>query len=116
MHYLCLVHDEHGRVAALAERERQALLEEQRAYDAYLGDAGYLVAAGGLGPTGAAALVRCRSGVVSVSAAGPSPDQPPVVAFLVLDARDLVEAAQLAGRMPVARHGSVRVLPVAPFS
>jgi hypothetical protein len=100
MRYLCLVRD----AAQPSTPERGATVDELRR-------SGHLIIAAALEPPSDGVLVRVRGGLVSV-APGPPEGEHPVVAFFLLDARDLNEAIQLAARDPAARTGALELRPV----
>jgi len=99
MRYLCLVH---GTGPALSPDRAAALGDLERR--------GHLVAAGALEPPAAGVLVRLRDGLVSVTDCPPG--EHPVLAYFLLDARDLNEAIQLAARDPAARYAAIEVRPL----
>jgi hypothetical protein len=103
MRYLCLVRD----VAQLSNPERGATVDELRR-------SGHLLMAEALEPPSAGVLVRVRGGLVSLTAGAPT-EEHPIVAFFLLDARDLNEAIHLAARDPAARHGVIEVRPLRPI-
>jgi len=100
------------RLDALSSDERAALAAEAAAYDDDLRAAGHLVWAHRLERPDAAVTLRVRGGQ-------PSPAEGPfagateqVGGVLVVEARDLTEAVQLASRLPAVRLGGVEVRPV----
>ena len=103
MRYLCLVYE----ATPPSSDERRAAVEELRR-------SGHLIAADALEPPSAGVLVRVRGGLLSVTAVGPDEERP-IVAFLLLEARDLNEAIQLAARDPAARDAAVEVRPLRPI-
>jgi hypothetical protein len=102
MRYLCLVH---GPGPALGPDRAAALGDLERR--------GHLVAAGALEPPAAGVVVRLRGGLVSVADCAPRGHG--ILAYFVLDARDLNEAIQLAARDPAARDGAIEVRPLRPL-
>jgi len=100
MRYLCLVHA----TARAQDAGRAAVMEDLRRR-------GHLLAAHALEPPATGVLVRLRGGLVSVTPCDAGAH--PVVAFFLLEARDLNEAIQLAARDPAARDGAIEVRPLA---
>lgn len=99
MRYLCLVYE----AAPAPEPARAAVLEDLRRR-------GQLLAAHALEPPSSGVLVRLRGGLVSVTPCDAGADA--VVAFFLLEARDLNEAIQLAARDPAARGGVIELRPL----
>jgi hypothetical protein len=103
MRYLVLAYGEQEKVEALTKEEMTALGARCRDYDEELRRTGKLVAGFSLG-WGSTSL-RLRGGKLAVTD-GPYIDTKEVVGGLViLEARDLNEAIQLASLHPAARMG-----------
>jgi hypothetical protein len=62
-----------------------------------------------------ATTVRVRQGKLSVTDGPFAETKEQLAGFYLIEARDLNEAIQLAGRIPPARVGSVEVRPVRPI-
>jgi hypothetical protein len=105
MKYLCLVYMEKEKLRAVPDSECMACGDGFRR-------SGVLVAAEALQPVDTAATVRVRGGKVSVTDGPFAETKEQLAGFYLIDARDLNEAIQLAGRIPPAREGSVEVRPV----
>jgi predicted dithiol-disulfide oxidoreductase (DUF899 family) len=89
-------------LATLSASRRQALHEALSAYEAAL-----------LEPAEMAMTVRVRNGRVSVTDGSGTGALERIREVILIDARDLNEAIQVASRLPWARLGSVEVRPVA---
>jgi len=112
MKYLCLIYNEEEKLDAMSQGEWEALVGEALAYDDELRQRGHLLAAQALQPAHTATTVRVRTGTVSTvegPAAGPKEQ---LRGFILIDARDLNEAIQVASKMPQARVGSIEVRPI----
>jgi len=105
MKYLCLVYLESERLHAVPDRECLACGEELR-------KGGLLVAAEALRPVETATTVRVRGGRLSVTDGPFAETKEQLAGFYLIEARDLNEAIQVAGRIPPAREGSIEVRPV----
>jgi hypothetical protein len=105
MKYLCLVYLEEGKLHAVPDRECQTCSDGLRS-------TGVLVAAEALQPVETATTVRVRNGRVSVTDGPFAETKEQLAGFYLIEARDLNEAIQVAGRIPPAREGSVEVRPV----
>ena len=71
-----------------------------------------LVAAEALQPVETATTVRVRNGRVSVTDGPFAETKEQLAGFYLIEARDLNEAIQVAGKIPPAREGSIEVRPV----
>jgi hypothetical protein len=97
---------------AMSDSESQALDDESLAYDETLRKNGHLVAAQALQSVHAATTVRVRSGKVSVTDGPFAETNEQIGGFILIEARDLNEAIQLASRIPPIRLGGVEVRPI----
>jgi len=112
MKYLCLIYNEERKLAAMSKVEREALVGEALTYDEELKHRGHFIAAHALQRTETAMTVRVRSGRVTATE-GPVADlKEQLGGVILIDARDLNEAIQVASKMPGARVGSIEVRPV----
>ena len=112
MKYLWLIYNEEEKLEAMSQTEWEALVGEALAYDDELRQKGHLIGAQALQPAQAATTIRVRTGEVSTAegpAAGPKEQ---LRGFMLIDARDLNEAIQVASKMPQARVGSIEVHPI----
>jgi hypothetical protein len=105
MKYLCLVYLEGDKLHAVPDRECQACGDGFR-------KSGLLVAAEALQPVQTAATVRVRNGKLSVIDGPFAETKEQLAGFYLIEARDLNDAIQIAGRIPPAREGSIEVRPV----
>lgn len=105
MKYLCLVYLEEGKLRAVADSECKASGDGFR-------QSGVLLAAEALQPVDTATTVRVRNGRVTVTDGPFAETKEQLAGFYLVEARDLNEAIQIAGKIPPAREGSVEVRPV----
>ena len=113
MKYICLVYLVEKDMSAMTKKEADACIEESLAYDDE--------------PPGEPAIsswpARCsRSRRRPPSACGAASCPPPTApsprpkeqlgGFILIEARDLNEAMQVASKIPMARHGSIEVRPI----
>ena len=112
MKYLLLVfYDEKVR-NGLSEPESQALIREAIEYDNDLRASGRLIAAHPLEGVHAATTIRVQAGK-AITVDGPFAEtNEQIGGFLLVEARDLNEAIQIASRVPPARLGGVEVRPI----
>jgi hypothetical protein len=81
-------------------------------YDEQLRKSGHFIAANALQPPEAAAIVHVRSGRVSVTDGPFTETKEQIAGFILIEARDLNEAIQVASKDPTARYGFIEVRPV----
>jgi hypothetical protein len=112
MKYLCMVLFDEKKLEALSDAESQALDDESLAHDEALRKGGHLLAAQALEPVQAATTVRIRNGKVSVTDGPFAESNEQIGGFLLIEARDLNEAIQLAAKMPPIRLGGIEVRPI----
>jgi hypothetical protein len=112
MKYLCMVIVDEKKLNALSESESQALDDESLAYDDTLRKGGHFLAAQALESVNAATTLRVRNGKVSVTDGPFAETNEHIGGFILIEARDLNEAIQLASHIPACRLGGVEVRPV----
>jgi hypothetical protein len=110
--YLCLVYQEEKQLASLSQRELDSLVEESLAVDEELKRGGNCLASDALQPVATATTVRVRNGKLSITDGPFAETKEQLGGFWLIEARDLNEAVQIAGRLPPAQRGSVEVRPV----
>src|SRR5262245_11367452 len=105
MKYLCLVYLEPERLRAVPDRECQTCGDDLRAR-------GVLLGAAALQPVDTATTVRVRNGRITVVDGPFAETKEHLAGFYLIEARDLNDAIQIAGKIPPAREGSVEVRPI----
>ena len=112
MKYLCLVYFEPEIRDRMPQSESEQIARESSAYNEDLQERGYHIAAQALQSVDTAKTVRVRDGRVSVTD-GPFAETKEVLGgFLLVYAKDLDEAIQIASKIPAVRLGSIEVRPV----
>jgi hypothetical protein len=112
MRYICLVYFDEQATWSHPEDELMVMVRESGEYDAALKETGQLIIAHALQPAKTAVSVRVRDGKVSATD-GPFAETKEVLGgFILIEARDLNEAIEIAGRAPLARFGTIEVRPV----
>jgi len=99
MKYLCMVIVDEKKLAAMSGAASQALTDES-------------LAAQALESVNAATMVRIRDGKVSVTDGPFAETNEQIGGFILIEAKDLNEAIQLASKIPVIRLGGIEVRPV----
>ena len=112
MKYLCMVCVDEKKLDALSETESQALDDESLAYDETLRKGGHLLAAQALQSVQTARTVRIRNGKTLVTDGPFAETREQIGGFLLIEAKDMNEAIQLAAKAPVIRLGGIEVRPV----
>jgi hypothetical protein len=112
MKYLCLVYYPEDNLDTLSKSEYDTLVAEAVAYDEDLRKRGHLIAAQALEPVDTATTLRIRNGKVSTTDGPFAETKEQLGGFILIDARDLNEAIQLAAKIPPGRLGSVEVRPI----
>ena len=112
MKYLCLAYEEEQKLNALSESEWHALRDETLAYVEELRKRGQYVTSAALQSVHTATTVRVRNGRLSATD-GPFAETKETLGGIVLiEARDLNDALQVAANWPSARIGSIEVRPI----
>jgi len=112
MKYLCMVCLDEKKLNALSKSELQTLDDESLAYDRSLQERGHLIAAQALESVQSATTLRLRGGKVSVTDGPFAETTEQIGGFLLIEAKDLNEAIQLASKIPVLRLGGIEVRPI----
>jgi hypothetical protein len=109
MQYMFLIYlDENS----LSETEREQCYAESAAYANELQASGKRVSAAPLHPTLTARSVRNRGGEPVVTDGPFAETKEHLGGFFLVDAQDLDEAVEIAGKIPAGRWGTVEVRPV----
>ena len=112
MKYLCLIYNEERKLDAISKSEREVLVREALAYDEELRRRGHFIAGQALQRVETATTVRVRNGRLSTTEGPVADAKEQLGGFILIDARDLNEAIQVASKMPEARLGSIEVRPI----
>ncbi len=112
MKYLCLVYHDERTLTALPKDELDSLVSESLALVEDLRRSGRYHAAEALQSVETATTLRVRNGRVSTTDGPFAETKEQLGGFFLIEAHDLNEALQLAGKIPGGRIGSVEVRPV----
>jgi hypothetical protein len=112
MKYLCLIYFEEKKLDALSKTELDALIDEALAYDEVLRKSGHYLVSDALQSVQTATTVRVQNGKVSITDGPFAETKEQLGGFILIDARDLDDAIQVASKIPPARLGSVEVRPI----
>lgn len=115
MKYLLLIYTEEKAWDALPPAEQKRVIGEHQAFAEDLGRRGQLLAGEALHPVATATSVRVQRGKV-IATDGPFAEtKEQLGGFYLIEARDLNEAIQLAGRIPAPCGDCIEVRPVLDF-
>ena len=109
MKYLCLVYAEEEKIAALPGGDWDALVAENLKLCEELRESGHYVSASPLDSVRTAVTVRVRNRALSTIDGPFAETKEQLGGYYLIEARDLDEAVQVAGRIPGARLGSIEV-------
>jgi hypothetical protein len=112
MKYLCLVYNEEKKLDAMSKNEWDSLVGESLAYDEELKRKGHFIVAQALQSVKMATTVRVRNSRLSTTDGPFAETREQLGGFILIDARDLNDAIQVASRIPGARLGSIEVRPI----
>ena len=113
MKYICLGYIEPGKFENMAERERNAMVDECFTYDKVLRKNGHFAGGEGLQPPNNAVTLRFRNGKVSVTDGPYAETKEQIGGILILEANDLNHAIQLMSKHPGVRAGPFEIRPAA---
>ena len=116
MKYLCMVFYDEKKLTALSPSESQILDNESLDYDLHLRGNGHFIAAQALESVQSATTVRMRNGKISVTDGPFAETNEQIGGFILIEAKDLNEAIQLASHAPPIRLGGIEVRPVKELS
>lgn len=112
MKYLCLAYENEALFHGMSAGDWDELRTETLDYVDHLQASGHLVLTNALKSARTAAIVRVRSGRLSVTDGPFAETKEQIGGFFLIEARDLNEAIQIASRWPSARFGSIEVRPI----
>ena len=111
MKFLCQVWFDTAEISALTEEEGRQLTKESIINDDRLRDSGHLLEAQALRAPSTSVTVRVRGGDVSTTDGPFAEIKEHLGGFVLIEARDIDEATDIAATFPVARYGSIEVRP-----
>ena len=109
MKYMLLIY---GNEHALSEAEREECYRESAQLAHEINEAGQFLATAPLHPTAMATSVRVRDGKRLVTDGPFAETREQLGGYFLIEAKDLDEATDIAGRIPGARWGTIEVRPV----
>ena len=112
MKYLCTVFFNGKKLAALSKKESDALTAECLDYNDVLEKKGHFIVAEALKPVRDASTVRIKKGKVSVTDGPFAETKEQIGGFILITAKNLKEAIDVASKIPIIRLGGVEVRPI----
>lgn len=112
MKYLCLIYSDETLWGKLPKSEELDMMTEYRAFGESIKTSGHWLSGFRLQDTPTATTVRVRDGKMSTTDGPFAETKEQLGGFYLIEARDLNDAVQVAGRIPGARMGSIEVRPV----
>ena len=115
MKYLCLIYDDETRWDRMPKDEMMAGYGKYRTFTDGIQASGHYVNGNPLKPTSTATTVRVRNGSVSTTDGPYAETKEQLGGYYLIEAKDMEEAAMIAGRIPVGENGAVEVRPIMPM-
>ena len=112
MKYLILVHVDENAMAAMSPNEDATLTTECLDYDDEMKRTGNYLGSNALQPVRTATIVRVRNNKLSTTDGPFVETKEQLGGYMLIEARDLNDAIQVAAKCPMARVGSLEVRPV----
>ena len=112
MKYLCLVYFEGKILDELSEKEKEKLDKDSSDYNKELERSGHYIIAQALESVQSAVTVKMRNGKISTTDGPFAETKEQLGGFILIEARDLNDAIQVASRIPLAKSGSIEVRPI----
>ena len=116
MRYLCAVYVEPKNMKMLSPAEGTALDRDSIAYDEELRKRGHYIVSDALQLATTARTLRIRKGKLSIMDGPFAETKEQLGGFILIEAKDMDEAVELASKIPMAKHGSIEVRPVMQIS
>jgi hypothetical protein len=116
MRYLCAVYLEPKTMQMLSPAEGAALDRDSIAYDEELRRSGHYIVSDALQLTTTARTLRVRNGKLSVMDGPFAETKEQLGGFILVQAKDMDEAVELASKIPMANYGTIEVRPIMELS
>ena len=116
MRYLCAVYLEPKTMERLSPAEGTTLDRDSIAYDEELRRSGHYIVSNALQRASTAKTLRVRRGKLSIMDGPFAETKEQLGGFILVEARDIDEAVELASKIPMAKHGTIEVRPVMEIS
>jgi hypothetical protein len=112
MKFLCAVFVDEKKLESLSRTESQALDDESLAYDQTLREKGHFLAAQALESVRTAVTIRSTKDGPLVTDGPFAETREQIGGFILVEAKDMKEAIQIASKIPPMRLGGIEVRPI----
>jgi hypothetical protein len=112
MKYLCLIYDDERNMGSMTQSQLDAFIGEYALFGEDVRRSGHYIGGAELQPVQSATTIRIRNGKVSATDGPFAETKEQLGGFVLIEARDLNEAIQVAAKIPTARQGSIEVRPI----
>jgi hypothetical protein len=109
MKYMLLIYLDEN---AITQAERDQCYKDSAAYASKLHETGHFLGTAPLYPTSTATSVRVKDGKRVVTDGPFAETREQLGGYFLIDAKDLDEAIDIAGRVPAGRWGTVEIRPI----
>ena len=115
MQYLLLIYSPESHWESMPEPERKKIYQQYGELIAELQKTGKFLGGHELQPTSSATTVRVRDGKKAVTDGPFAETKEHLGGFILIEAKDIDEAVEIASKSPIAEIGSVEVRPIMKF-
>ncbi len=112
MKYMLLIYNNEQEWDRLTEQQRQAIYGEFRQFGDQIKQSGHYVSGSQLQPVSSATTVRVRDGKRLLTDGPFAETREQLGGYYLVEAANLDEAVEIAGRIPGARFGTIEVRPM----
>ncbi len=116
MKYLCLIYDEEKKMTTMSKDEGDGMMGEYFAFTEGIKKSGHYLGGNALQPIHTATTLRLRNGKMSTTDGPFAETKEQLGGYYLIEAKDLNEAIQVAGKIPSVRYGSIEVRPIMEFN
>ena len=116
MKYLCLIYDEEKKLEQMPKSEGEAFMGEYFGFTEGIKKSGHYLGGNALQPVQTATSVRIRDGKLATTHGPFAETKEQLGGYYLIEAKDLDEAIQVAGKIPSARMGTIEVRPIMEFN
>ena len=113
MKYMLLIHEDEKAWRRLSEDERNRIYADYRKLSEEIAASGHLIDGSELQPTSTATTVRVRNGKRMVTDGPFAETREQLGGYYLIEAANLDQAIEIAGKIPSARTGGIEIRPLA---
>jgi hypothetical protein len=114
MQYLLLIYSNEAQFSALPEAQLGKVFNEYMDFAKGIQSSGHYKGSNRLESTSKATTVRVRDGKRAITDGPFAETKEQLAGYFLVEAKDLDEAIDIAGRIPGAKYGSIEVRPIMP--